>query len=201
MPEVLSYIDPVAGLFRVLDSYATLSREQQEQCRRIFRPRGFAKKQSLLNVGETWGEVYFITHGAVRLFYTSGDGREFNKGFFFERQFAWPIAPVARHDPSRFTIAAMQDTQVLASDFQVFKSMLQRFACWEQFALSQVEWLAEQKVVREAEFLLDPAEQRYLNFMTEYAAYVDRIPDYHIASYLGITHVSLSRIRKKLRAC
>lgn len=191
----------MAGLLGTLNGFTELTRAQQARCRQIFHPRRFIRKQYLLNIGETWQDIFFITSGAVRLFYTSEDGREFNKGFYFDQQFAWPIAPIARNEPSRFTIAAMQDTEVLAGDFQVFRSLLQEFGCWEKFALSQAEWLAEQKVLREAEFLLDTAEQRYLRFTQDYAAYLERIPDYHIASYLGITNVSLSRIRKKLRVC
>jgi len=201
MNTVLPYLDSVTGLLGTLNSLVRLSQGQQEQCRQIFHPRRFAKKQVLLNVGEIWDEIFFITSGAVRLFYTTEDGREFNKGFFFEQQFTWPIVPIAHNEPSRFTIATMQDTEILAADFQVFQSLLQRFSCWEKFALPQAEWLAEQKVIREAEFLLDAAEQRYLRFTEEYGTYLDRIPDYHIASYLGITNVSLSRIRKKLQTC
>lgn len=201
MNTVRPYIDPIMELLDSLSNSVELSQTQQTRCLQLFHPRRFIKNQTLLNIGEIWQDVFFITHGAMRLFYTSEDGREFNKGFFFERQFAWPIAPIARKEPSRFTIVTMQETQVLAADLQAFKSLLKEFDGWEKFALAQAEWLAEQKVIREAEFLLDTAEQRYVRFTQDYAAYLDLIPDYHIASYLGITSVSLSRIRKKLRAC
>lgn len=185
-------------LIDTLAELVTLSYDQKKYCRRLFSIRRYSRNEYLLNMGETWRNIFFIYRGALRLFYTTDDGREFNKGFFFENQFAWPIAPFARDTPSKFSIATLEESVLLVADFQVFKEYLRQIDCWDRFALFHAEWLAEQKVMREEEFLLRSAEQRYLNFVNEFSTQLDRIPDYHIASYIGITGVSLSRIRKKL---
>ena len=62
-----------------------------------------------------------------------------------------------------------------------------------------LEQLAIKKERREADFLLMSATERYEKFLQEYAHIVDSIPNYHIASYLGITEVGLSRIRRQLK--
>lgn len=190
--------DGYAQLLAMLSGMPELSDANKQTCRQLFTPRHYHRKDTLLNSGEVWRNVFFIVEGALRLFYSTTDGREFNKGFYFERQFAWPIAPFARHEPSRFTIAALEDTDLLVADFQGFMRWLQQIDRWQGFALAHAESLAEEKVLREEEFLLDSAEQRYINFTTEFADQLGRIPDYHIASYLGITNVSLSRIKKKI---
>lgn len=184
-------------LLETLSAYIALEPAAACAGAALFRPRQYARKSTLLGVGEWWREIYFIHRGALRLFYTSRDGREFNKGFFFDGQLAWPISPVAREAPSLFTIAALEDTQLLSADLGAVEAWLRGLGLWERFALPQTQWLAGQKVMREAEFLLDSAQLRYQRFARKYADYLARIPDYHIASYLGITPVSLSRIKRK----
>ena len=62
-----------------------------------------------------------------------------------------------------------------------------------------MESLALRKTHREATFLLDPAEQRYRQLLREEPALCERLPLYHVASYLGITDVALSRIRRRIK--
>ncbi len=80
--------------------------------------------------------------------------------------------------------------------FAAFHSWLTQHSCWETFALPYAELIAEEKYLREYESLLFPATERYKKFCTQNPELVRRLPDYHLASYLGITNVSLSRIKK-----
>lgn len=184
-------------MLHILSDYIPVSPEVCMTMKSVFSIRKFRKNETLIDVGDVWDKVYFINQGIMRLFYTTEDGREFNKGFFFERQFLNPIAPVAQREASRFTIAAIEPSVVLCAECDVFRGCLSRFGLWETFALIQAEWLVEQKVIREAEFLLDPAIVRFRNAQRRFGDDLERIPDYHIASYLGITNVALSRLKKR----
>lgn len=110
----------------------------------------------------------------------------------------WPIAPSARKNDSLFNISALEAVTVSVCDFSSFHSWLTRHGCWEKFALPYVELFVEDKFRREYEFLMNSATERFRHFCMEYADLVERIPDYHLASYLGITNVTLSRIKKSI---
>jgi CRP-like cAMP-binding protein len=161
----------------------------------LFIGRRYARRATLIAAGEKWDKVYYIHEGVVRLFYSDDQGREFNKGFFCEEHVMWPVAPYAREEASLFSIATLKNVTVSACLFSVFYSWLSRHGYWERFALPYAETLAADKCLREYEFLLNSAAERYRNFCKEHPGLAGRIPDYHLASYLGITNVTLSRIR------
>ena len=121
----------------------------------------------------------------------------FNKAFAKESDFAGSISGIVSGAPSRFYIQALEDTDVLVLPTALIKEGYDRHPSWERLGRRLAERIALQKELREAAFLLDSAETRYHQFLQEFPDISNRIPQYHIASYLGITEVSLSRIRKK----
>ncbi len=159
--------------------------------------REYKKKQMLLYACDNVSEIYFITKGLVRYFYLTDTGKEFNKSFIKENNFAGSISAIALNRPSRFFIQAIEDTKALALPIALISECYERHPSWERLGRRLAERTALQKELREAAFLLDSAESRYLQFLEEFPDIPRRIPQYHIASYLGITEVSLSRIRKK----
>ena len=85
------------------------------------------------------------------------------------------------------------------ADFAPFQKHLMTLLCWEAFALPFAETLADQKFNREYEFLMLDAEARYLSLLQQDPQLVSRVPDYHLASYLGMTNVTLSRVKRRCR--
>lgn len=166
----------------------------------LFSSTSISKGDVVVSEGSLWDRVIYIEKGLLRLFYSSVDGKEFNKSFFAEGMLLWPIAPKARSEPSLFTIAALEPCQLLSADFNRFQSSLQAAGCWEKFALLFAEKLVDNKFIREYEFLVEDAESRLDAASSELGPILHRIPDYHLASYIGITNVMLSRIRKRRRA-
>ena len=164
----------------------------------LFMERKYPRKRSLVRAGEKWDKVFFIHQGIIRLFYTDPEGREFNKGFFCEGRLLWPVAPSARQSESLFTIAALEEITISVCRFSSFYSWLNRHGYWEAFALPYAEKFSEEKFMREYEFLLKSATERFQSFCSEHPEMAERIPDYHLATYLGITNVSLSRIKKSV---
>ncbi len=161
----------------------------------FFVRKQYPPKALLLSIGDRWENVFYIHKGLVRLFYTDTEGKEFNKGFFYEDQLIWPIAPSARTGKSLFSIAALEELTVSICSFNLFFDWLTKHGCWEKFALPYAEASAERLFKREYEFLQNSATERYQRFTRDYPELVRRIADYHLASYLGITNVTLSRIK------
>lgn len=164
----------------------------------LFVEREYPRKKTLVIAGEKWDKVFFIHQGIIRLYYTDNEGREFNKGFFREGQLVWPVAPSARKTDSLFSIASLENIKISICSFESFHALLTHHGYWEKFALPYAELFAEEKFLREYEFLMNSATERFLNFRIENPELAKRIPDYHLATYLGITNVSLSRIKKSI---
>lgn len=173
------------------------SRKDVQELSALFVIRNYPRGKILVSAGEIWDKVFFINQGIVRFFYSDNEGREFNKGFFQEGELAWPVAPYARSDPSLFSIAAMEDVRISTCRFDRFHSWLKTHGYWEKFALPYAESIAADKFLREYEFLINSATERYEKFLINNPGLAKRIPDYHLASYLGITNVSLSRIKRR----
>jgi CRP-like cAMP-binding protein len=99
--------------------------------------------------------------------------------------------------PARFSIQALEESHLLVCNLQPVVELFDQHRCWERLGRKLAEQLYIKKETREAEFLLDDAETRYNNFQRAYPGLEHRLAQYHVASYLGITPVALSRIRRR----
>lgn len=188
-----------AQLDQVLDAAGMSDPADRGQVRAICKPVSFAQGASLHRAGEVADSVYFIHSGLVRFYYLTEDGREHNKSFALEGQFAGAIQHTLQPAPSRFHIQALEPTATLAISLQGLGTLYHQSLAWANFGRLCMESLAVRKSKREAAFLLDSAEQRYQDFIHTEPELVQRLPLYHVASYLGITDVALSRIRRRLK--
>ena len=140
----------------------------------------------------------FLVSGIARYYYLSVEGKERNKSF------AKPICAITSlptlidASPATFSAQALSDCVCLSISYQQIQELNDSYKCWARLCLRIFERLALEKDVRIAELLMCSATERYLIFLEEYAELAEQIPNYHIASYLGITEVALSRIRNKL---
>ncbi|MCE0496105.1 Crp/Fnr family transcriptional regulator [Vibrio salinus] len=160
-----------------------------------FKASDYEKDQHLLKTGEIFDHVYLIQHGAIRMYYLTPEGQESNKLFFFENHLVFPVAPIARDKPSLFGIAACEHTRVLQLPFHDFKSRLESFNAWEYFYLRYLEWLVNEKVSREHRLLTLNKKQRIQDLAANESRLFNRINDYQIASYLGMSPVTFSRLK------
>lgn len=164
-----------------------------------FKPACFAKDAFLVNAGDVNDTFFFIVKGVVRFVYTTEDGKEFNKSFAAENNFVACLRSVLANQPCRFSIQALEPCETLNLTGEKYQAFARELTEWNTINLVVTQQLALKKEEREAEFLLDSAETRYRNFIRKHPKLADRLQQYHIASYLGITDVALSRIRKRLK--
>jgi CRP-like cAMP-binding protein len=116
-----------------------------------------------------------------------------------ENGFAGSFHSLIRQQPCGFFIQALEKTETIVLPNRVLNEFYDRHACWEQLGRKNAEQLVLIKEAREKELLLDSLEVRYQRFLKEFPGLANRIPQYHIASFLGVTDVALSRIRKKIK--
>ena len=170
-----------------------------EYAKTHFHTETYPKHSYLVKAGEKSNKVFSLAKGLVRYFYITESGREFNKYFVTDNRFFGSFSSLFLGMPCGFFIQALEETEVLAITKSSMEEMYSRHICWERVGrLSAMSFICHMEL-REKEFLLDPLEVRYSRLIREHPDLIDRIPQYHIASYLGVTDVALSRMRKKMR--
>ncbi|WP_226000203.1 Crp/Fnr family transcriptional regulator [Paenibacillus sp. BJ-4] len=148
----------------------------------------------LIETGEPVQYAYFCVEGLFRLFYTLADGREYNVGFSPENDYVTSYGAMVTGERSTFTIEAMEDSVVIEIPYLVLKELMDTSHMWERFVRKSVERLYIRKEERERELLYLSAKERFHAFLLKYPGLDKRIAQYHIASYIGISPVSLSRL-------
>lgn len=138
--------------------------------------------------------AYFCTQGLFRLYYTLADGREYNVAFTLENDFATSYGAMITGLTSKYTIQAIEDSTIIEIPYATLQMLMDQSHGWERFVRTALERLYIRKEERERELLYLSALERYHAFLLKYPGLEQRIPQYHIASYLGISPVSLSRI-------
>ena len=159
----------------------------------------FDRGQYLIRQGEFPKDIVFILSGVMRAFYRSGKGADYNKTFFTPASFAGPLAALLQNDYSHLYFQAMTDTEVLKFEYGKFLALFGQHRCLETVMrkVIELEWVIK-KEQREIQLVMCNATQRYAYFQEEYPGLEKLIPQYHIASHLGITPIQLSRIRAKI---
>ena len=158
--------------------------------------RQLKKKELFLREGQICRQLGFITKGYVRLYYLL-NGEEITKDFNFENFFCGSYASFSLQQPSRFNVIAMEDVELYVFGREDLFGLYDEFASLQKFGRIMMEIMFIRKEQREASFLLDSAEQRYNELVEQNDQILQRVPLKYLASYLGMTAETLSRIRRK----
>jgi CRP-like cAMP-binding protein len=162
------------------------------------RPVSIAKGELILRPGELCDSLWFLVDGAMRSHSTNEKGDEFTYFLFFESSFVTDYRSLVTREPSRFSIEAMEHCRLEVLRHRSLNAMLERYP----EGLKIVRALDEAAYVeldrRTESLLFDSAADRYRRFLSEYSEQAGRVPQYVLASWLGIKPESLSRIRRKL---
>lgn len=161
---------------------------------RLLEPLKLAKGERFVEPGDATGRVGLVRSGLFRFYYVDADGREATKAFRGPGELAAPYAELLMGVPSRTYIEALEDSELLAARYEDLVALYARHRCWLELGRRVAETFYVTKERREFELLQLPARERYRLFSDEYPGLAGRIPQYHVASYLGITPVALSRL-------
>ncbi len=178
--------------------WAALPKPQWQQLATIFRVRHAAQREFVTQPGDDKHELIFVCQGLLRFYYLSADGKETNKAFIAENEFAGPLASAMLGLPLYFGIQALEGTTMLVAPFSDFTALYDQHPLFERLGRKLAEQLLVRKELRMRSMLEKSAHERYLEFLNTNPQLVHRIPQYHLASYLGITEVSLSRIKNSM---
>ena len=171
---------------------------QWNQFKSIFQVKSFGKQEYILLPGTKVHELYFVCNGLLRFYYITDEGTEFNKAFIAENTFAGSLAAYNLNLPVLYGVQALESTTLLTAKFDDFVALFEQHPIFERLGRKFAEWLLIRKELRARSLLQQQAKDRYLDFVKQHPDLVKRVPQYHIASYLGITEVSLSRLKRSL---
>lgn len=155
------------------------------------------KKMVLHRAGSICRNIYFVNRGCLRIFNTESNGLEHNILFSPQNWWAVDIASFSEQTPSFYTISALEDTDLFCLSYSVLEDLYIEVPKLERFFRILIQngfYLYQQRITSN---LSKTAEERYAFFQKQYPQLEQRIAQKHIASYLGITPVFLSMIRKR----
>lgn len=182
-------------LFNHFNKYVSLSRDDFEICKSLFRYRKFRKHQYILQNGDISRHETFILSGCTRTFEIDDNGQEHIIQFGMETWWVGDIHSFLTDSPSRLNIDCFEDTEVLQILRTEMERLYDKVPKLERFFRILIQKAYVASMDRIYSNLSKPAPERYLEFIQKYPLLEQRVPNHQIASYLGITPQSLSRIR------
>ena len=180
-----------------LDEFHPLHPEAWMALDNLLVEKKLQRQEFLVREGERPQHCYFLASGVVRVFF-SKDGSEYNKTFFLPGSFPTPLTALLTDSPAELSFQALTECKLRQFSYRRFRALFGEHRSLEQLLLKILEQIRIDKELHDIRMVVNQATTNYLIFREEFPGLEQLIPQYHIASYLGITPIQLSRIRAQL---
>ena len=154
------------------------------------------KDEYLVEAGKLFNQVVFILEGIFRIYYYNNKGEEITKYFIDENHL---FSNPHKGEPLTEYIQAVTDCKLIIFSLQDWNELANTIIGWNDITNKIFQKGLVEKLDRRSSLVSEDATTRYLTFLKKFPTLANRVPLSHIASYLGITQQSLSRIRKNIR--
>jgi CRP-like cAMP-binding protein len=185
-------------LFKNLNKYALITQDHFAVIESVIIKRSVKKKRTVLVEGDICRYLYFVEKGALRSYTTDKEGAEHVVQLVIEDHWVADLSGFITQTPGKVNIETIEDSELLLLPYLELENLLEKIPALERYFrnLYQRAYVALQQRYNSA--MRNTAEDRYRLLITESPQIATRIPLIFIASYLGITPESLSRIRKQV---
>ncbi|MCE7070137.1 Crp/Fnr family transcriptional regulator [Dyadobacter sp. CY327] len=183
-----------------LRDFASLKEKDIAEGRPFWKPRTIKKGDFFNMQSMVCNDLGLVVKGIFRIYYhdpkTDTDKNLF---FFSENQFVVSFRSFISQKACWYYIEAMEDSEIFFISYKDLNNLYEANANWAKFGRLLAELFFSYAQTRTEEFVFFSHEERYLRLLEEHPNIIERIPAYHISSFLGITNPSLSRIRKRIK--
>jgi CRP-like cAMP-binding protein len=186
-----------SALFEFIEQYMVLTPEEKQAIAELQVFRTYKKGTVLLEEGKYSPETYFVLKGMIRVYYLI-EGEERTTAFYTEMEGLTPVCTVTKA-PSEYYIACVEDCILTVSNDEMEQELFEKFPRFESLCRVLSERLLAKNRAQFDHFKTASPEQRYLQLVEERPELIQRAPLNQLASFLGITPESLSRIRKRIQ--
>ena len=183
-----------------LEEKITLTEEQSNIVRKYLTPKKLRKKQYLIQEGDVAKYIAFVENGLLRSYTVNEKGNEHILQFALE---GWTISDLDSFlnlTPATYNVDALEDCELTLISRSSHEAILREVPGYDSYIRMQITgaYIAMQK--RITSLISLSVEERYLNFVKHFPELIQRVPQHMIASFMGLTPETLSRIRGKLKA-
>ena len=163
------------------------------------------KAESIYFKNDIWDKLYFISEGLIRSYLINDKGQEYTRHFHFNTEesdilnlFVIDYKSFINQVPSTVLFEVLEDSKLYVLDRKIAYKMYSMSAKWERYGRRVAEIAYIRKTDLYEELLLNDAKTRYLKLVSNMSQWIQKVPQYYIASFLGISPVTLSRIKKEV---
>ena len=192
------FMDKFKPLLDYINRVVTLTEEEELKLSSLISSRKLLKGQYFLQQGDVCKFSGFVVSGCTKTFYVDEEGQEHVIMFSIEDWWTSDMGSYISQNPADFNVQCLENTELIQFSYESQQEMMQEIPKLERFFRIIIEraFVASQKrIVRNMSM---SAKDRYLFFRSEYPKIEQRIPQYLIASYLGITKEFLTKIKSQL---
>ncbi len=182
----------------VIRRKTAISDEDLQTFFNFFERRTISKREQLLRAGEYSKHLFFVLKGCLRSYSINAKGGEHILIFGFEEYWITDLYSFLSNSPSSYFIDALEDTEVLVMSREMRELTFEALPCLERYFRLTIELAYINLQSRLMASHSETAEEKYLALQNRFPQIEQRVAQHQIASYLGITPESLSRIRRKL---
>ncbi|MFT6802616.1 MAG: CRP-like cAMP-binding protein [Salibacteraceae bacterium] len=183
------------------DYFNTISKLNEATWDRIlpfFKEETLQKNDYFAEENKTARKIAFLKTGVVRAFFINQEGKDYNKQFFVGQSIIGAYTSLLTGKQNLIAQQALTDCVMYTCEYKSLTTLFDTYPDLERFARKIAEYYFLEKEKKEIEIVLLDASQRYILFQEEFPTLEQRIPQFHIASYLGVSATQLSRIRRQL---
>ncbi|MCC8409006.1 Crp/Fnr family transcriptional regulator [Mucilaginibacter sp. UR6-1] len=186
-------------IFQHLKKFAPLNDKDISDSQPFWKARKINKGDYFNMQSMVCKDLGLVVKGIFRIYYRNPETNEDKNIFFFsENQFVVSFRSFISQTACWYFIEAMEDSEIFFISYNDLNGLYDTHPNWSKFGRILAESFFSIAQTRTEEFIFFSHEQRYLRLLDEHPHIIERIPAYHISSYLGITNPSLSRMRKRI---
>jgi len=187
------------NLHLYLNSLVPISNQSYLLIENEFTIKKIQKNTILCNIGDIPKNIYHIKSGMIRAYTVDEKGKEYTKSLFRVNQFAASLSALIKNEPSKLVYETITECEVLEGNYTALRKISSQNIEVANIALRMLEMFYLSIENKLFEFTIKDAKDRYLSLIKRFENIEKLIPQYQIATILGITPIQLSRIRKKLK--